>query len=128
MALKQGLDDLIRSTPLQRQFKDHPHVGGGFLIRLHAAIRALPVAVGTGLALVLAPAKLHILGALVLDGQVPAVKFTDQILERHIDATCVPVELIAVKIIVDGNEADTVQRENHFTDMDKTTKIMKRSC
>ena len=114
MALKQGLDDLIRSMSIQRQFKDHPHIGGGFLIRLHTAICALPVAIGTGLALVLAPAELYILGALVLDGQVPAVKLADQILERHIDAARVAMEGITVKIVVDRDEADAVQRENHF--------------
>nr|WP_065547653.1 hypothetical protein [Enterocloster clostridioformis] len=54
--LKQGLDDLIRFIP------------------------ALPVAVGTEFALVLAPPELHILGVLVLDGQVPAVKLADQII------------------------------------------------
>ena len=103
--------------------------GGSFLIWLHAAICALPVAVGTGLALVLAPAELHILGALVLDGQVPAVKLADQILERRVDAAGVPMELVTVKIIGDGNEAHTVQRENHFTDMDKTTnQIVKRAA
>ena len=112
--LKQGLDDLVGLAPLPCQLKDHSHIGGGFLVRLHAAIRALLVAIGTELALILPPAELHILGALVLDGQVPAVKLADQIFERHIDAARVPMELVAVKIIVDGNEAHTVQRENHF--------------
>nr|WP_304577110.1 hypothetical protein [uncultured Bacteroides sp.] len=114
ISLKQGLDDLVRFISVLCQFKDHLDNGGGFLVRLHAAICALPVAVRTGLTLVFAPAELHILGALILDGQVPTVKLADQILERHIDAACVSVELIAVKIIVDGNEADAVQRENHF--------------
>lgn len=120
--LKQHLTDFTRAITFPRQFKDQPDIWGSFLIWLHAAICALPVAVGTGLALVLASAELHILGTLVLDGQIPAVKLADQILERRVDAAGVPMELVTVKIIGDGNEAHTVQRENHFTDMDKTTK------
>ena len=112
--LIQRLTDFTRAISFPRQFKNQPDIGGCFLVRLHAAISAFLVAIGTELALILAPPELHILGALVLDGQIPAIKLTDQILERHIDAACVSVELIAVKIIVDGNEADTVQRENHF--------------
>ena len=36
--------------------------------------------------------------------------------------------LCAVYAVIDCNEADAVLWENHFTDMDKTTKIMGRGC
>ena len=84
MALKQDFDDLIRSTPIPCQFKNQPDIGRGFFVRLYAAIPALLVAVRTGLTLILAAPELHILGAFVLDRQVPAVKFADQIFERYI--------------------------------------------
>ena len=96
------------------QFKNQPDNRDVFLIWLHEAICTLPVAIRTDSALVLASPKFHILGAFVFDGQVPAVKLADQILERHIDAARVAVESVAVKIIVDGDEADAVQREDHF--------------
>lgn len=38
------------------------------------------------------------------------------------------VALCAVHSVIDSDEADAFLWENHFTDMDKTTKIMKRSC
>ena len=38
------------------------------------------------------------------------------------------VALCAVNAVIDCNETDVFLWENHFTDMDKTTKIMKRSC
>jgi DNA invertase Pin-like site-specific DNA recombinase len=38
------------------------------------------------------------------------------------------IHFIAVNAVIDSNEADAVLWENHFTDMDKTTKIMERSC
>ena len=38
------------------------------------------------------------------------------------------VALCAVNAVIDSNEADVFLWENHFTDMDKTTKIMERSC
>ena len=38
------------------------------------------------------------------------------------------VALCAVYSVIDCNETDAVLWENHFTDLDKTTKIMERSC
>ena len=36
--------------------------------------------------------------------------------------------IVAVHSVIDGDKADAHLREADFTDMDKTTKIMKRSC
>ena len=46
-ALVQFLNDFAGSTAAPCQFKDKPDIGGCFLIRLHAPVRAFLVAVGT---------------------------------------------------------------------------------
>ena len=113
-ALQQRLDDPVGRVPVPSQLKDQANIGRRLLVRLHPPVGPLPIAVGTSLALVLAAPELHILGALILDGQVPAVKLADQIFERYVDAAGVSVEGIAVKLVVDGNEADAIQWEYHL--------------
>ena len=59
--------DLCGVYAIGRELKDQPHHFGGLRVRLHAAIGAFAVAVGTYLALILATLHLGILGALGLD-------------------------------------------------------------
>ena len=70
------------------------------------------VAVGTNLALVLAPLKFDIFGTFVFYGQVPAIKLAYQILERYVQSAGIAVELAAVKIVVDGDKPYTIEGEN----------------
>ena len=92
--------DLTVSIP--RQFKNQADIWGRFLVWFHAAIRTLLISVRTPFTLILAPPEPHIFGAFVLNGKVTAVELADQVLERHIDTARVPVELVAIKVIIDG--------------------------
>lgn len=112
--LKQILHDLPGTAPRLGQLKDQPHIVGGLAVRLHPTVRPLAVAVGTLDALILAPAELHILGAFVLHGQVPAVEFADEVFECHVHPACVPMMIVAVELIPQGDESDVVQREHHL--------------
>lgn len=88
------------------------HNGSGLRVRLHSAIGAFAVAVGTDFALILAALHLGVLGALGFNGHIAAVIFADEVLERHVHAAGVALEFAAVKIVADGNEAGMEQREH----------------
>ena len=94
------------------KLEDELHNGSGLRVRLHSAIGAFAVAVGTDFALILAALHLGVLGALGLDGHIAAVILADEILERHVHAAGVALEFAAVKIVADGNEAGMEQREH----------------
>ena len=94
------------------KLEDELHNGSGLRVRLHSAIGAFAVAVGTDFALILAALHLGVLGALGLDGHIAAVILADEILERHVHAAGVTLEFAAVKIVADGNEAGMEQREH----------------
>ena len=94
------------------KLEDELHNGSGLRVRLHSAIGAFAVAVGTNLALILAALHLGVLGALGLDGHIAAVILADEILERHVHAAGVALEFAAVKIVADGNEAGMEQWEH----------------
>ena len=94
------------------KLEDELHNGSGLRVRLHSAIGAFAVAVGTDFALILAALHLGVLGALGFDGHIAAVILADEILERHVHAAGVALEFAAVKIVADGNEAGMEQREH----------------
>ena len=94
------------------KLEDELHNGSGLRVRLHSAIGAFAVAVGTDFALILAALHLGVLGALGLDGHIVAVIFADEILECYVHAAGVTLEFAAVKIVADGNEAGMEQREH----------------
>ena len=94
------------------KLEDELHNGSGLRVRLHSAIGAFAVAVGTDFALILAALHLGVLGALGLDGHIAAVIFADEILECYVHAAGVTLEFAAVKIVADGNEAGMEQREH----------------
>lgn len=98
--------------PLGGKLEDELHNGSGLRVRLHSAIGAFAVAVGTDFALILAALHLGVLGALGLDGHIAAVIFADEILECYVHAAGVTLEFAAVKIVADGNEAGMEQREH----------------
>ena len=88
------------------------HNGSGLRVRLHSAIGAFAVAVGTDFALILTALHLGVLGALGFDGHIAAVILADEVLECHIHAAGVALEFTAVKIVADGNEAGVEKREH----------------
>jgi len=94
------------------KLEDKLHDGSGLRVRLHSAIGAFVVAVGTDFALILAALHLGILGTLGFDGHIAAVILADEVLERHVHAAGVALEFAAVKIVADGNEAGMEQREH----------------
>ena len=94
------------------KLEDELHNGSGLRVRLHSAIGAFAVAVGTDFALILAALHLGVLGALGLDGHIATVIFADEILECYVHAAGVTLEFAAVKIVADGNEAGMEQREH----------------
>ena len=94
------------------KLEDKLHNSSGLRVRLHSAIGAFAVAVGTNLALVLAALHLGVLGALGLDGHIAAVILADEILECYVHAAGVTLEFAAVKIVADGNEAGMEQWEH----------------
>ena len=94
------------------KLEDELHNGSGLRVRLHSAIGAFAIAVGTDFALILAALHLGVLGALGLDGHIAAVIFADEILECYVHAAGVTLEFAAVKIVADGNEAGMEQREH----------------
>ena len=94
------------------KLEDELYNGSGFRVRLHSAIGALAVAVGTNFALILAALHLGVLGTLGFNGHIAAVILADEILERHIYAAGVALEFAAVKIVADGNEAGMEQWEH----------------
>ena len=98
--------------PLCGKLEDKLHDGSSLRVRLHSAIGAFAVAVGTNLALILAALHLGVLGILGLDGHIAAVILADEILERHVHAAGVTLEFAAVKIVADGNEAGMEQWEH----------------
>ena len=94
------------------KLEDKLHDGSGLRVRLHSAIGAFAVAVGTDFALILAALHLGVLGTLGFDGHIAAVIFADEVLERHVHAAGVALEFAAVKIVADGNEAGVEQRKH----------------
>ena len=94
------------------KLEDELHNGSGLRVRLHSAIGAFAIAVGTDFALILAALHLGVLGTLGFDGHIAAVILADEILERHVHAAGVTLEFAAVKIVADGNEAGMEQREH----------------
>ena len=94
------------------KLEDELHNSSGLRVRLHSAIGAFAVAVGTNLALVLAALHLGVLGTLGFNGHIAAVILADEILERHIHAAGVALEFAAIKIVADGNEAGMEQWEH----------------
>ena len=94
------------------KLEDELHNGSSLRVRLHSAIGAFAVAVGTDFALILAALHLGVLGALGFNGHIAAVIFADEILERHVHAAGVTLEFAAVKIVADGNEAGMEQWEH----------------
>ena len=94
------------------KLEDELHNGSGLRVRLHSAIGAFAVAVGTNLALVLAALHLGVLGALGFNGHIAAVILADEILECYVHAAGVTLEFAAVKIVADGNEAGMEQWEH----------------
>lgn len=98
-------------------------MGGRLRVWLHAPIRAFLIAIGAYFALVLTPLEFHMFCGFILNGKVPAVKLAYQVLKGHVDAACVPMKLGTVKLIVKGDKAHPIERENLLIDMDKTTKL-----
>ena len=94
------------------KLEDELHNGSGFRVRLHSAIGAFSIAVGTDFALILAALHLGVLGALGFNGHIAAVMLADEVLERHVHAAGVALEFAAVKIVADGNEAGMEQWEH----------------
>ena len=88
------------------------HNGSGLRVRLHSAIGAFAVAVGTDFALILAALHLGVLGAFGFNGHIAAVILADEVLERHVHAASVALKFAAVKIVADGNKAGMEQREH----------------
>ena len=94
------------------KLEDELHNGSGLRVRLHSAIGAFAVAVGTDFALILAALHLGVLGTLGLDGHIAAVILADEVLERHVHAAGVALEFAAVEIDADGNKAGMEQWEH----------------
>ena len=103
--------------PLGGKLEDKLHNGSGLRVRLHSAIGAFAVAVGTDFALILAALHLGVLCALGFNGHIAAVILADEVLERHIHAAGVALEFAAVKIVADGNEAGMEQREHALNEV-----------
>ena len=99
------------------KLEDKLHNGSGLRVRLHSAIGAFAVAVGTDFALILAALHLGVLGTLGFDGHIAAVILADEILERHVHAAGVTLEFAAVKIVADGNESGVEQREHALNEV-----------
>ena len=99
------------------KLEDKLHNGSGLRVRLHSAIGAFAVAVGTDFALILAALHLGVLGALGFDGHIAAVIFADEILECYVHAAGVTLEFAAVKIVADGNESGVEQREHALNEV-----------
>lgn len=99
------------------KLEDELHNGSSLRVRLHSAIGAFAVAVGTDFALILASLHLGVLGALGLDGHIAAVILADEVLERHVHAAGVTLKFAAVKIVADGNEAGVEQREHALNEI-----------
>ena len=74
------------------KLEDKLHDGSGLWVRLHSAIGAFAVAVGTNLTLILAALHLGVFGALGFDGHIAAVILADEVLERHIHSAGVALE------------------------------------
>ena len=91
--------------------------GSGIRVRLHAPVPTFPVAIGTDFTLILAALHLRVLGAFGLDGHVAAVILVDKILERHIHAASVALELGGIEIVADRNEAGVIKRKNALDKM-----------
>lgn len=94
------------------KLEDELHNGSGLRVRLHFAIGAFAVAVGTDFALILAALHLGVLGTLGLDRHIAAVILADEVLERHVHAAGVALEFAAVKIVADGNKTGMEQWEH----------------
>ena len=89
------------------KLEDKLHNGSGLRVRLHSAIGAFAVAIGTDFALILAALHLGVPGTLSLDGHIAAVILADEILECCVHAAGVTLEFAAVKIVADGNKTGT---------------------
>ena len=89
------------------KLEDKLHNGSGLRVRLHSAIGAFAVAIGTDFALILAALHLGVPGTLSLDGHIAAVILADEILECCVHAAGVTLEFAAVKIVTDGNKTGT---------------------
>ena len=109
---KQGSDNSFPAEAAPGQLKYQPDVGRSLPIRLHTPVSAFPIAIGANLALILPAPKFHLLGALIFDGQVPAVELRLKILKHDAQAAGVAIELSAVKVFVEGNKTDAIQREH----------------
>ena len=99
------------------KLEDKLHNGSGLRVRLHSAIGAFAVAVGTDFALILAALHLGVLGALGFNGHIAAVILADEVLERYVHAAGVTLEFAAVKIVADGNESGVEQREHALNEV-----------
>ena len=99
------------------KLEDELHNGSGLRVRLHSAIGAFAIAVGTDFALILAALHLGIFRTLGLDGHIAAVILADEVLERHVHAAGVALEFAAVKIVADGNEAGVEQWEHALNEI-----------
>ena len=61
------------------KLEDKLHNGSGLRVRLHSAIGAFALAVGTNLALIFAALHLGVFGTLGLDGHIAAVILADEV-------------------------------------------------
>ena len=84
-----------------REVKYQLHDRRGFIVRLHATIGALAVAVGTDFALILAALHLCVFGAFGLDRHIAAVILADEVLESHVHTARITLETVRIIIIAD---------------------------
>ena len=116
-SLKQFPGNGCRSNAGCSKLENELYHSSGFRVRFHSAIGAFAIPVRANFALVFAPLHFGVLGAFGLDGHIPAVILADQILESYIHTAGIALVLIAVKIIVDGNEPGVKQREHTLNEI-----------
>ena len=108
---------------LARYYKDTPREHKS--LSQQQEFKAIPIR--ANFALVFAALHFGILGAFGLDGHIPAVILADQILESHIHTAGIALVLIAVKIIVDGNEPGVKQREHTLNEIASLNAVSSKS-
>ena len=116
-SLKEFPGNGCRSNSGCGKLENELYHSSGFRVRFHSAIGAFAIPVRANFALVFAALHFGVLGAFGLDGHIAAVILADQILESHIHTAGIALVLIAVKIIVDGNEPGVKQREHTLNEI-----------
>ena len=88
-----------------------------FLVRLHAPVCALAVAIRTNNTLVLAPAHLCVFRTFRFYGHIPAVALADKILKGNVNPPGISFEIGGIKIIADGNKPGMVEGKHPLNEI-----------